>query len=117
MPLSFACSSCGAKLRVPDHATGRTFKCPQCGMLVTVGTVASQPPTATKTTTTTKRETKKRETTMLVRCRTCGSLLEIAFVNRHEKQRCEVCQQCFVLVAGGSIRRLEPILPTQRPKA
>jgi hypothetical protein len=28
-----------------------------------------------------------------------------------------VCQQCFVLVADGSIRRLEPILPTQRPKA
>ena len=117
MPLSIACSSCGAKLRVPDNATGRTIKCPQCGMLVTVATVASQPPTATKTTTTTKRETKKRETTLLVRCRTCGSLLEIAFVNRHEKQRCEVCQQSFVLVADGSIRRLEPILPAQRPKA
>ena len=118
MPLSFACSSCGAKLRAPDNATGRTFKCPQCGMLVTVGPVASQTPTAAKTTTTTtKREMKKRETTMLVRCRTCGSLLEITLVNRHEKQRCEVCQQCFVLVADGSIRRLEPILPTQRPKA
>jgi hypothetical protein len=87
-------------------------------MLVTVGTVASQQPTAAKTTTTaTQRESEKRETTMLVRCRTCGSLLEIAFVNRHEKQRCEVCQQSFVLIAGGSIRRLEPILPTQRPKA
>jgi hypothetical protein len=84
-------------------------------MLVTVRTVASQPPTAAKTTT--RRETNKRETTMLVRCRICGSLLEIAFVNRHEKQRCEVCQQCFVLVADGSIRRLEPILPTRRPKA
>jgi hypothetical protein len=84
-------------------------------MLVTVRTVASQPPTAAKTTT--RRETNKRETTMLVRCRTCGSLLEIAFVNRHEKQRCQVCQQCFVLVADGSIRRLEPILPTRRPKA
>ena len=87
-------------------------------MLVTLGTVASQLPTAAKTTTTvTKRETEKRETTMLVRCRTCGSLLELAFVNRHEKQRCQVCQQCFVLVADGSIRRLEPILPTQRPKS
>lgn len=30
MPLSVVCPSCGARLRAPDHAVGRTVKCPQC---------------------------------------------------------------------------------------
>jgi predicted RNA-binding Zn-ribbon protein involved in translation (DUF1610 family) len=37
MSLSIACSSCGAKLRAPDNSIGRTFKCPKCGNVLTVG--------------------------------------------------------------------------------
>lgn len=38
MPVSVACSSCGTKLRAPDAAIGRTFKCPKCGNSVQVAT-------------------------------------------------------------------------------
>jgi predicted RNA-binding Zn-ribbon protein involved in translation (DUF1610 family) len=48
MSLSITCSSCGAKLRAPDNAAGRTFKCPRCGneliVAALVDRVASQPP-------------------------------------------------------------------------
>lgn len=41
MSFTIACSSCGAKLRVPDKAVGRTFKCPKCGNQVAVSGVTS----------------------------------------------------------------------------
>src|SRR5262249_29984207 len=41
MPLSISCSSCGAKLRVPDNAVGRSFKCPKCGHQISVAAVTA----------------------------------------------------------------------------
>jgi predicted RNA-binding Zn-ribbon protein involved in translation (DUF1610 family) len=41
MPLSVACSSYGAKLRAPDNAIGRTFKCPNCGNQLAVAAVSA----------------------------------------------------------------------------
>src|SRR5262245_17026077 len=46
MPISVACP-CGAKLRAPDAAAGKTFKCPKCGRSVLVpagGEAAKQTP-------------------------------------------------------------------------
>jgi predicted RNA-binding Zn-ribbon protein involved in translation (DUF1610 family) len=43
MPLTVACTSCGAKLRAPDNAAGRAFKCPKCGTRVTVDSAANLP--------------------------------------------------------------------------
>lgn len=31
MPHTVVCTSCGARLRGPDNAAGRTFECPKCG--------------------------------------------------------------------------------------
>ena len=31
MPITVVCMSCGARLRGPDNAAGRTFVCPKCG--------------------------------------------------------------------------------------
>jgi Domain of unknown function (DUF4190) len=36
MPIEVACGKCGAKLRAPDNAAGRTAKCPKCGSPITV---------------------------------------------------------------------------------
>jgi predicted RNA-binding Zn-ribbon protein involved in translation (DUF1610 family) len=41
MPLSISCSTCGAKLRVPDNAAGRKFKCPKCGNQILVAPVTA----------------------------------------------------------------------------
>jgi DNA-directed RNA polymerase subunit M/transcription elongation factor TFIIS len=35
MPISFSCGKCGKKLKAPDHAAGKTSKCPGCGAPVT----------------------------------------------------------------------------------
>jgi hypothetical protein len=40
MSLVIACSSCGAKLRAPDNASGRTLKCPKCCKPVAVTSAA-----------------------------------------------------------------------------
>jgi hypothetical protein len=44
MSLSVACSSCGAKLRAPDNAVGRAFKCPKCGNQISVAAAFSPRP-------------------------------------------------------------------------
>ena len=31
MTVQIQCSDCGAKLRVPDSAAGKSVKCPKCG--------------------------------------------------------------------------------------
>jgi hypothetical protein len=36
VPIPVACATCGAKLKAPDAAAGRTLKCPQCGTAVIV---------------------------------------------------------------------------------
>lgn len=36
MPIEVACGKCGAKLRAPDSAVGRTAKCPKCASPITV---------------------------------------------------------------------------------
>lgn len=36
MPLTIACPSCPAKLKVPENAAGRRVKCPKCGGVMTV---------------------------------------------------------------------------------
>jgi predicted RNA-binding Zn-ribbon protein involved in translation (DUF1610 family) len=46
MALSVACPTCGAKLRAPNNAAGRSFKCPKCGKQVTVKAITAQPPVA-----------------------------------------------------------------------
>ncbi|HTU93188.1 MAG TPA: hypothetical protein VMF69_24120 [Gemmataceae bacterium] len=46
MPVTVACTSCGAKLRAPDNAVGRSLKCPKCGKPVTVDAITAQPPVA-----------------------------------------------------------------------
>lgn len=43
MSLSVACLSCGAKLRAPDNAAGKSFKCPKCGKPVSVTAITQQP--------------------------------------------------------------------------
>lgn len=43
MPLLVACTSCGAKLRAPDQAAGRTLKCPKCGRPITVDSAPDKP--------------------------------------------------------------------------
>jgi hypothetical protein len=35
MPIQFECLKCGKRLKAPDHAAGKTSKCPQCGSPVT----------------------------------------------------------------------------------
>jgi hypothetical protein len=30
MPVSLSCPACGARLKAPDNAAGRTFRCPKC---------------------------------------------------------------------------------------
>lgn len=41
MSVFVSCSSCGAKLRAPDNAAGRTFKCPKCGDLLRAPTTTN----------------------------------------------------------------------------
>lgn len=41
MPLAISCSSCGAKLRAPDNAAGRTVNCPKCGSQFLVAAVTA----------------------------------------------------------------------------
>lgn len=52
MPLTLACPSCPAKLKVPETAAGRRVKCPKCGGVMTVPADAvpggSQPPPAAR---------------------------------------------------------------------
>src|SRR5438067_1763130 len=36
MPILTACPRCGAKLKAPDAAAGRTLACPKCGDTVAV---------------------------------------------------------------------------------
>jgi len=58
------------------------------------------------------------ETKIMVRCRTCGTLLELGYKDRHEKHRCEKCGQRFELdFEDGHVKRLKPILPTSRVNA
>lgn len=45
MPPSVACTSCGAKVRIPAYAFGRVFKCPKCGKSVTADAAPNQPTT------------------------------------------------------------------------
>src|SRR5262245_21626654 len=40
MPISTVCSSCSAKLKVPDNLAGRKIKCPKCGSAVTTADTA-----------------------------------------------------------------------------
>jgi hypothetical protein len=44
MPLTVVCTSCGARLRGPDNAAGRTFECPRCGKPVTATAITTEPP-------------------------------------------------------------------------
>lgn len=43
MTLSVTCSYCGARLRAPDNAAGRTLNCPKCRKRVTVTAITQQP--------------------------------------------------------------------------
>src|SRR4051794_19472270 len=36
MPISLTCPACGARLKAPDHAAGRTLRCPKCQGAVAV---------------------------------------------------------------------------------
>lgn len=43
MPLTVACPSCPAKLKVPEAAAGRRVKCPKCGGVMTVPAAPADP--------------------------------------------------------------------------
>src|SRR5436190_944638 len=44
MPISVACPACGAKLKAPDNAAGRTVKCLKCGEAIAVPSAAAVSP-------------------------------------------------------------------------
>jgi hypothetical protein len=44
MPLSLTCPSCGARLRAPDRAAGRTIQCPKCKKPMAVQVVSPPVP-------------------------------------------------------------------------
>lgn len=47
MPISFACSGCGKKFKVPDTAAGKKSKCPQCQQSIQVPFPIAAAPVAT----------------------------------------------------------------------
>jgi hypothetical protein len=51
MPISVACSSCASKFKAPDHAAGRSTKCPKCGepLVVPAANVSPTPATGAST--------------------------------------------------------------------
>ena len=44
MPISITCPSCAVKMRAPDHAAGRSTKCPKCGAALVVPGKPAAPP-------------------------------------------------------------------------
>ena len=47
MPISVTCFSCFAKLKAPDHAAGKSLKCPKCAAAISVPATTSPVPKAT----------------------------------------------------------------------
>ncbi|MEJ5277537.1 MAG: DUF4352 domain-containing protein [Thermogemmata sp.] len=45
MPIVVACPSCGARLKAPDAAAGKTVKCPKCGASMVIPPPPPPPPT------------------------------------------------------------------------
>ncbi|HEV3143323.1 MAG TPA: hypothetical protein VGZ47_05490, partial [Gemmataceae bacterium] len=40
MPISMICPGCGGSIKAPDHAAGKTGKCPKCGLAVQIPAMA-----------------------------------------------------------------------------
>lgn len=46
MPIRFACSNCGARIRVPDGSGGKKTRCPRCGTALRIPEKSIEPPPA-----------------------------------------------------------------------
>jgi predicted RNA-binding Zn-ribbon protein involved in translation (DUF1610 family) len=97
MTIRVACK-CGKRFAAQPHLAGKRFKCPSCGLSMTVPAQQTSPVIATTSEPETLEETQARNSAQSVNCK-CGARLRVKRVHAGQTGKCPKCGNLVVTPA------------------